>query len=66
MLQWTMAGSGARFALLVHHTDGVREYAYDRDSVVGRLARALEEAPARGWTVVDMKRDWALVFPSEK
>jgi phosphoglycolate phosphatase-like HAD superfamily hydrolase len=64
MLQWTMAGSGPRFALLVHHTDGQREWAYDRDSGVGRLDRALVEARALGWTVVDMRRDWRVVFPS--
>ncbi len=64
MLQWTMAGPGERFALLVHHTDGEREWAYDRSSAVGRLDRALDEANARGWTVVDMRRDWLLVFPS--
>jgi len=64
MLQWTMAGPGERFALLVHHTDGEREWAYDRSSAVGRLDRALNEANARGWTVVDMRRDWLLVFPS--
>ena len=59
-------GRGPRFGLIVHHTDADREYAYDRDSPVGPLARALDEAPARGWTVVDMKRDWGLVFPPEK
>jgi len=64
MLQWTMAGSGPRFALLVHHTDGQREWAYDRESGVGRLDRALVEARALGWTVVDMRRDWRVVFPS--
>ena len=64
MLQWTMAGSGPRFALLVHHTDGQREWAYDRGSAVGRLEGALVEARARGWTVVDMRRDWRVVFPS--
>jgi phosphoglycolate phosphatase-like HAD superfamily hydrolase len=63
MLQWTMAGPGERFALLVHHTDGEREWAYDRSSGVGRLERALDEARARGWTVVDMRRDWLVVFP---
>jgi phosphoserine phosphatase len=63
MLQWTMAGPGPRFALLVHHTDGEREWAYDRSSAVGRLDRALDEANARGWTVVDMHRDWLVVFP---
>ena len=62
MLRYVTSGPGPRFGLIVHHTDAEREYAYDRDSPVGRLARALDEAPARGWTVVDMKRDWRLVF----
>lgn len=64
MLQWTTAGDGPRFAMLVHHTDAEREYAYDRDSHVGRLDKALDEARARRWTVVDMKDDWRVVFPS--
>jgi phosphoglycolate phosphatase-like HAD superfamily hydrolase len=63
MLQWTMAGTGARFAGLVHHTDATREYAYDRDSKVGKLDKALDEAMAKGWAVVDMKQDWNKVFP---
>jgi phosphoglycolate phosphatase-like HAD superfamily hydrolase len=63
MLQWTMAGQGPRFAGLVHHTDAEREYAYDRESKVGKLDKALDEATAKGWTVVDMKRDWKVVFP---
>ena len=66
MLQWTVAGSGARFAGLVHHTDAEREYAYDRNSKVGKLDKALDEATAKHWTVVDMKRDWKVVFPFEK
>ncbi len=61
MLRYVTAGKGPRFGLIVHHTDGEREYAYDRDSPFGRLVRALDEAP-RGWTVVDMKRDWNRVF----
>jgi hypothetical protein len=65
MLRWTTAGDGPRFGLIVHHTDAEREYAYDRHSAIGRLARALDEAPARGWTVVDMKNDWNRVFPDE-
>jgi phosphoserine phosphatase len=65
MLQWTAAGDGARFIGLVHHTDGEREYAYDRQSRVGKLDKALDEANARGWTVVDMARDWRRVFPFE-
>ena len=66
MIQWTTAGSGARFALLVRHTDAEREWAYDRSSSIGRLDKALEEAQAKGWTVVDMKNDWKVVFPFEK
>jgi len=63
MLQWTAAGAGPRFMLLVHHTDAEREWAYDRKSHVGRLDRALDEASAGGWTVVDMKRDWKVIYP---
>jgi phosphoserine phosphatase len=63
MLEWTAAGSGARFMGLVHHTDAVREWAYDRKSPVGRLDKAWDEAVRLGWTVVDMKRDWKKVFP---
>jgi haloacid dehalogenase-like hydrolase len=66
MLQWTMAGSGARFAGIVHHTDAEREYAYDRQSKVGKLDKALDEAAAKGWAVVDMKKDWKTIFPAEK
>jgi hypothetical protein len=64
MLQWTAAGSGARFMGLVRHTDAEREWAYDRTSRIGHLDKALDEATAKGWTVVDMKRDWAVVFPA--
>jgi hypothetical protein len=66
MLQWTTAGSGARFALIVHHTDAVREWAYDRTSSIGRLDKALDEAQAKGWTVVDMKNDWKVIYPFER
>ncbi|MEN8689727.1 MAG: HAD family hydrolase [Desulfobacterales bacterium] len=66
MLEWTTSGSGARFGLIVHHTDAVREYAYDRESSIGRLDKALEEAKVEGWTVVDMKKDWRHIFPFEK
>jgi hypothetical protein len=63
MLQWTAAGDGPRFMGLVHHTDAEREWAYDRESPVGRLDRALDEARENGWTVVDMKREWRAVYP---
>lgn len=66
MLEWTAAGAGPRFMGLVHHTDAEREYAYDRTSHVGKLDKALDEATARNWTVVDMKRDWNKVFPSDR
>ncbi len=66
MLQWTTLDSGPRFALIVHHTDAVREWAYDRDSLVGRLDKALDEAPKCGWLVVDMKTDWKVIYPFEK
>jgi hypothetical protein len=64
MLEWTTAGEGPRFGLIVHHTDADREYAYDRDSHVGRLANALDQAADRGWTVIDMKNDWNQIFPA--
>lgn len=63
MLQWTTAGKGARFGLIIHHDDAEREAAYDRTSAVGRLNRGLDEAQARGWIVVSMKNDWKSVFP---
>ncbi|MEZ5788799.1 MAG: HAD family hydrolase [Xanthobacteraceae bacterium] len=65
MLQWTAAGSGPRLMGLIHHTDGDREWAYDRGSGVGHLDEALGEAHARKWTIVDMKRDWKRVFAFE-
>jgi phosphoserine phosphatase len=65
MLQFTAAGSGPRLMGLVHHTDAAREWAYDRQSRVGRLDQALDEAQAKGWTVIDMKRDWKRVFAFE-
>ena len=65
MLEWTCTPPGARLCLLVHHTDAEREWAYDRTSRVGRLDKALDEATAKGWTIVDMKQDWKTVFPKE-
>ncbi len=64
MLQWTtLAGAGKRFAGIVHHTDAEREFAYDRDSHIGRLDKALDEAKANGWTVVNMKKEWKVIYP---
>jgi phosphoglycolate phosphatase-like HAD superfamily hydrolase len=66
MLQWTAAGGGARFMGLVHHTDGEREWAYDRTSSIGRLDKALDEASTKGWTLVSMKSDWKVIYPFQK
>ncbi|WP_324764219.1 HAD family hydrolase (plasmid) [Sinorhizobium meliloti] len=63
MLEWTTAGPGRSFGLIVHHDDAQRENAYDRDSHFGRLARGLDEASARGWTIVSIKNDWKVVYP---
>mgnify|MGYP001318633327 CR=1 FL=1 len=65
MLQWTAAGGGARLLGLVHHTDAKREWAYDRESHIGKLDTALDEAIAKQWVVVDMARDWKRVFAFE-
>ena len=66
MLQWTTSAGGPRFALIVHHTDADREWAYDRKSSIGKLDRALDEAVAKGWTVVSMKDDWKTIYPPPK
>jgi phosphoglycolate phosphatase-like HAD superfamily hydrolase len=65
MLQWTCGGPGPRLCVLVHHTDADREWAYDRKSSIGRLDKGLDEAGAKGWTVVDMKTDWTKIFAFE-
>jgi hypothetical protein len=62
MLQWTAAGKGPHFCLFVHHTDGDREYAYDRLSHIGKLDKGLDESKARAWTVVSMRDDWKRIF----
>ena len=66
MLQWTAAGSNSRIMGLVHHTDAEREWAYDRNVSLGRLDKALTEAKEKGWTVVNMKQDWKVIFPSQR
>jgi phosphoglycolate phosphatase-like HAD superfamily hydrolase len=66
MLEWTTAGAGARFALIIHHDDAQREFAYDRKSHIGTLDKAWDEANAKGWTVVSMKDDWKTIFPTAK
>ena len=66
MLQWTTMTGGVRLGLIVHHTDAEREYAYDRNTPFGRLDKALDAAALNKWTVVDMKRDWKVIFPFDK
>jgi len=63
MMQWTAGGDGSRLMLYVHHTDAEREWAYDRDSHVGRFDKGLDQAQEKGWTIVDMKNDWKLIYP---
>ena len=63
MLEWTTGGDGLRLGLILHHTDAEREWAYDRDSHIGRLSRGLDEGPDRGWVIVDMQRDWSQIYP---
>ncbi|MDZ7635039.1 MAG: HAD family hydrolase [Bacteroidales bacterium] len=66
MLQYTTAGNGERFALYVHHTDSLREWAYDRNSTVGRLDKGLDAAQKHGWVIADMKTDWKKIYPFDK
>jgi len=63
MLEWTTAGTGRRLGAIVHHTDSEREWAYDRDSHFGHLDKALDEGRKDGWTIIDMKDDWKVIFP---
>ena len=65
MLEWTTSGEGAREAFILHHDDAEREWAYDRESHIGRLDRGLDEGPSRGWTIVSIKKDWAVVYPDK-
>lgn len=66
MLEYTSAGRGRRLAVIVHHTDAEREWAYDRASLVGRLERGLDEAATRGWLLADVKRDWKTIYSAEE
>ncbi|OIQ41286.1 MAG: haloacid dehalogenase [Bacteroidetes bacterium MedPE-SWsnd-G1] len=65
MLQWTDSNSYKSFQLYLHHTDSEREWAYDRDSHIGRLDKGLDEAQEKGWTVIDMKNDWKVIYPHD-
>jgi phosphoglycolate phosphatase-like HAD superfamily hydrolase len=62
MLEWTTGGKGARLGMIIHHTDAEREWAYDRESHIGKLIKGLDEAPAKGWIISDMKSDWQTIF----
>ena len=66
MLEWTTSAPGLRLGMIVHHTDGEREYAYDRKSMVGKLDKGLDEARQRGWRVIDMKQDWRKIYSVDK
>ena len=66
MLEWTTSGPGPRFAMIIHHDDAEREFAYDRESHFGKLAKGLDEGPKRGWSIVSMKDDWKTIFPPDK
>ena len=66
MLQYTMNGTGPRFGMIVHHTDEVREWAYDRQSHIGTLVKGLDDAVKYNWLIVDMKNDWKKIYPFEK
>jgi phosphoglycolate phosphatase-like HAD superfamily hydrolase len=65
MLEWTTSAKGPRLGAIVHHTDAEREWAYDRESSIGRLVRGLDEGSSRGWVIVDMKSDWKVIYPSQ-
>ena len=66
MLQWTASNDKRNFELYVHHTDSTREWAYDRESHIGKLDKGLDESAQRGWTVIDMAEDWKVIYPFEK
>ena len=66
MLQWTDSGETLTLQVYIHHTDDEREWAYDRESDIGRLDQGLDEANAKNWTVVDMKNDWKVIYPAEE
>jgi len=63
MLQYTSTGTGPRFGMIVHHTDSIREVAYDRNSSIGHLAKGLDDAVKYNWLVVDIKNDWKKMYP---
>ena len=66
MLQYTTIGNDPSLGVYIHHDDAEREWAYDRESHIGRLAEGLDQAPERGWLVISMKNDWLTIYPEEK
>lgn len=66
MLEWVSAGNGPHFEMIVHHTDASREFAYDRNSHIGRLEKGLDEGPGMGWLIVDMEKDWSRVYAGKR
>lgn len=66
MLQWTASSDYKNFELYIHHTDSVREWSYDRGSHIGGFDKGWDEAVDKGWTIVDMAKDWAVIYPFEK
>ncbi len=66
MLEWTTSAKGPRLGVIVHHTDAGREWAYDRESHIGQLVRGLDEGPKRGWVIVDMKKEWKVIYPFQR
>ncbi|WP_296316999.1 HAD family hydrolase [Winogradskyella sp. UBA3174] len=65
MMQWTASNAHKSFMLYLHHTDAEREWAYDRDSHIGKLDKGLDQANKDGWTVIDMAKDWKVIYPFE-
>jgi len=65
MLEWTTSGKGPRLGMIVHHTDGEREWAYDRESHIGKLDKGIDAAKVKGWVLISMKDDWAEIFPKK-
>jgi len=63
MLEYVSSGEGPRLSMIIHHTDKKREWAYNRKSDIGKLDKGLDEADENRWTIVDMKRDWKLIYP---
>ncbi len=66
MLQWTDSNEYTSLPIYVHHTDAVREWSYDRQSIIGRLDEGLDQAKENGWTIIDMQQDWNVIYPFDK